>query len=158
MTSAVLADPWDLVINVEEEVFKQGFNDATNNVSLNQSFEDDDVEVPFEEGYNVGFVKGYAYGMELEYMKKIIELFLDNKNDINNNNEKFKIRKQQELYQRITNCIDLLLIHEMNQIDERKQEIDFDQEILSIRSIFKLYNKEVGPLLLPSIQNTSQEW
>ena len=127
-------DNWDDVVNYESNEFKLGIQEGII----------DGKESGFrKDGNNAGFIKGYGYGIELGFYEAAVNHYLNtpvrntSSSSSSSNVSIDRIDKRaQQLRQKISN------IKATNDND-----IDYDHEIQTIRSLYKSLNLPFGSFL-----------
>ena len=167
------------------EKFISGFMDPTNVVENNDDFEvEDSMRYQLSKSFNFGFMKGFSIGIELGYMKSSVSQLISEKlfedstertcesnidydstldNDDNslsalNHNNDLIFTKNSEINSNNNYNKGPLnnLLKKINEIPlVNSNDIDFEKEILKLRSIHKQFCKEKYETLEYVISNLS---
>jgi hypothetical protein len=145
---------WDEIVLVEENKYQAGF------VEGREAARFSDVR---EEGRRAGFLKGFAYGLELGFVEQCAvsikesasRSFTDEQTLEMNNNHHRVMKRMSELHDKSAILLDAHMA---------KADIDYDEEIRHIRSLYKQSGSLLGtfPPTLDNISSTkvppSADW
>lgn len=146
-------DGWDDVVNYEENEYEKGVQDGIVD-GMKSGFEED--------GFRAGFMKGYAYAIELGYYETAVFYYLSRgRNESIDLPETVEIEDSTPVHAIISSTT-LPSSSSVDRIEKRSQlllqkiallkssndkEIDYDTELQSIRSLYKSLNLRIGAFL-----------
>ncbi len=119
-------DPWDCVLNVEENAYNEGVEEGRL-AAQSEGFMD--------EGKRAGFLRGYALGLELGFMDCAVKSMIDKSNSETTVVKRLDKRRI-EVIERIT-AVPLA----------NNNEFDFDNDLRELRGLYKQCACEVGAFL-----------
>eukprot|EP01032_Pedospumella_encystans_P013822 gene13822-15894_t len=140
-------DPWDSLLDVEGQLYENGYKEGQEAAI---------ADGIIEEGRRAGFMKGYAIGLEVAFMRSVVSAAIakDSTNDtaeVTSDSHIGVSRLQKRRSELITRCDGLP--------NTNVNTIDFAEEVRQIRTIYKQCNTgiEFSPRKVQEAAPT-QEW
>ena len=138
-------DPWDSLLDVEGQLYEDGYKDGQEAAI---------ADGIIEEGRRAGFMKGYAIGLEVAFMRSVVSAAKDITNDateVTSDGHSGVSRLQKRRSELVARCDSLP--------NTNVNTIDFAEEVRQIRTIYKQCNTgiEFAPRKVQEAA-PSQEW
>ena len=140
-------DPWDSLLNVEGQLYEDGYKEGQEAAI---------ADGIIEEGRRAGFMKGYAIGLEVAFMRSVVSATIakdttTETTEVALDGHTVVSRLQKRRSELIARCDSLP--------DTNVNTIDFAEEVRQIRTIYKQCNTgiEFAPRKVQEAA-PSQEW
>ena len=160
------SDPWDMLVNIEGEVYEKGIEQGRQE-ALSSGI--------FEEGVQSGFIKGFSIGLELGFMENAVNSHLPitrsaSSSEVNLNRDGNDKSSSSSTTASVSTSTGAGAGSRLNrrraELSTRAASIpnknvatvDFDQEILDLRSLYRQSAVNTGPFLPKSATEESKSW